>query len=47
MKFAIEKTKKKDIKKELPLVLIKNFHFLNNSVWKSFITNTMKDYHDF
>ena len=47
MKFAIEKTKKKDIKKELPLVLIKIFHFLNNSVWKSFIMNTMKDYHDF
>ena len=47
MRFAIEKTKKKDIKKELLLVLIKNVYFLNNSVWKSFIMNTMKDYHDF
>ena len=47
MRFAIEKTKKKDIKKELPLVLINSVHFPNNSVWKSFIMKTMKDYHDF
>ena len=46
MRFTIEKTKKKDIKKELPLVFINSIHFLNNSVWKSFIMNTMKDYHD-
>ena len=46
MRFTIEKTKKKDIKKELPLVFINSVHFLNNSVWKSFIMNTMKDYHD-
>ena len=46
MRFTIEKAKKKDIKKELPLVFINSIHFLNNSVWKSFITNTMKDYHD-
>ena len=47
MRFAIEKTKKKDIKKELPLVLINSVHFSNNSAWKSFIMNTMKGYHDF
>ena len=47
MRFAIEKTKKKDIKKELPLVLINSVHFSNNSVWKSFIMNTMKGDHDF
>ena len=47
MRFAIEKTKKKDIEKELPLVLINSVHFSNNSVWKSFIMKTMKDYHDF
>ena len=46
MSFTIEKTKKKDIKKELPLVFISSVHFLNNTVWKSFIMNTMKDYHD-
>ena len=46
MRFTIEKTKKKDIKKELPLVFINSVHFLNNCVWKSFIMNTMKDYHD-
>ena len=46
MRFTIEKTKKKDIKKELPLVFINSVHFSNNSVWKSFIMNTVKDYHD-
>ena len=46
MRFTIEKTKKKDIKKELPLVFINSVHFSNNSVWKSFIMSTMKDYHD-
>ena len=47
MRFAIEKTKKKDIKKELPVVLINTVHFSNDSVWKSLVMNTMKDYHDF
>ena len=42
----MKKQKKKGIKKELPLVFINSVHFLNNSVWKSFIMNTMKDYHD-
>ena len=46
MSFTIEKAKKKDLKKELPLVFINSIHFLNNSAWKSFIMNTMKDYHD-
>ena len=46
MRFTIEKTKKKDIKKETSLVFISNVHFLNNSVYKSSVMNTMKDYHD-
>ena len=32
MRFTIEKTKKKGIKKEISLVFINNVHFLNNSV---------------
>ena len=43
MSFTIEKTKKKDIKKELPLVFISSVHFLNN-VGKSFIMNTLLSY---
>ena len=46
MRFTIEKTKKKDIKKEISLVFINNVHFLNNSVQKFFVLNTIKDYHD-
>ena len=44
MSFTIEKTKKKDIKKELPLVFISSAHFLNNNVGKSFIMNTLLSY---
>ena len=46
MAFTIVKAKKKDIKKELPLVFKISVHFLSNSVWKFFIMNTAKDYHD-
>ena len=44
MAFTIVKAKKKDIKKELPLVFKISVHFLSNSVWKFFIMNTAKDY---